>query len=67
LQKELNPETTAISEELEGIGCLSIEERRKRTIVQLYNHYFTTPLFMSAIVQEYSCTYVVCSPYKEWI
>jgi len=31
-----------ISEKLEGIGCLSTEERRKRTIVQLYNHYSTT-------------------------
>jgi len=67
LQKEWKLGATANSEEFEGIGCLSTEERRKWTIVQLYNHYSTTPLFMSAIVQEYRCTYVGYALYMEWI
>jgi len=69
LQKEWKLGATAISEEFKGIRCLSTKERKKRTIVHLYNHnhYPTTPLFMSAIVQEYSCTYTSCSPNKEWI
>jgi len=41
LQKEWKPEATTISDELEGIGCLSTEEHRKKAIVQLYNHYST--------------------------
>jgi len=67
LQKEWKHGATTISEELKGIRCLSTEEHRKRTIVQLYNHYSTTPLFIFAIVQGYSCIYADCSPNKEWI
>jgi len=67
LQKEWEPEATAISEELEGIGCLSTEERKKRTIVQLYNHYLNYSVFVSAIVQDNSCDYAGNSPFKEWI
>jgi len=59
VQKEWKHGATAILEEFEGIGRLSSEECRKRTIVQLYNHYSTIPLTMSAIVQGYSCTYTV--------
>jgi len=65
VQKEWKPEATTILEEFEDIGCLSTEERRKRTIVQLYNHYSTTSLTMSVIVQEYSCTYVGYALYME--
>jgi len=65
LQKEYKPGATAISEKLEGIGCLSTEERRKKDIVQLYNHYTTTPLFMSAIVQDNRCVYADYSLFKE--
>jgi len=57
LQKEWKPGVTAILEELEGIGCLSTDERRKKDIVQLYNHYSTTRLLMSAVVQDNSCDY----------
>jgi len=51
-QKEWKPRATVISEEFEGIGCLSTEQRRKKdnsTIVQPLS-----PLlyFVSAIVQE---------------
>jgi len=66
-QKEWKPEATTNSEEFEGIGCLSFEDSSKRTIVQLYNHYSTTSLFMSTIVQEYSCNYIGCSLNKERI
>jgi len=65
LQKEWKPGATTNSKEFEGIGCLSTEERRKKTIVHLYNHYSITPLFMSAIVQEYNCTYTGYSLYME--
>jgi hypothetical protein len=67
LQKEWKPGATVNSEEFEGIGCLSTEEHRKRTIVQLYNLYCTASLFMSAIVQEYSYTYASYALYLEWI
>jgi len=45
LQKEWKPGATTISEEFEGIGCLSTEECRTKDIVQLYNHYllYSTP------------------------
>jgi len=65
LQKEWKPGATNISEELEGIGCLSTEERRKKDIVQLYNHYSTTPLFMSAVVQDNNCDYTGYSQFME--
>jgi len=61
------PRATTISEELEGIGCLSTEECRKKTIVQLYNHYSTTPLFMYAIVRATVVSTLVNSLYREWI
>jgi len=41
LQKEYKTEATTIPDELEGIGCLSTEERRKST---QYNSTTTTPL-----------------------
>jgi len=67
LQKEWKHGATAISEEFEGIGCLSTKELRKRTIVQLYNHSSTTPLSLSAIVQNNNCEYVGDSLFREWI
>jgi len=39
MKKEHKLGKSVISEEFEGIGCLSIEERWKRTIVHLYDHY----------------------------
>jgi len=60
-------EQRIIREDFEGIWCLSTEERRKRSIVQLYNHYSTTSFFKSAIVQEYRCTYAGYALYIEWI
>jgi len=45
-QKEYTPATMAISEELEGIGCLSTEEKG-----QQYNCTTTTPLLHSSCVQ----------------
>jgi len=51
LQKEWKPGATTISKELKGIGCLFTEERRKRTIVQLYNHYSTLHVCNSTRIQ----------------
>jgi len=58
---------TANSKEFEGIGCLSTKERLKRTTVQLYNHYSTIPLFMSAIVQNNNYINIDFSLYLEGI
>jgi len=51
LQKEWKPGAMANSEEFEGNGCLSTEECRKRTIVQLYNHYSTLHVCYSTRIQ----------------
>jgi len=47
-------EVTVILEEWEGIGCLSTEERRKKTIVRLYNHYL-----------QYSTLFVCSSTFQQ--
>jgi hypothetical protein len=54
LQKEGKPGATTISGELEGIICLSTEERKKKDIVQLYNHYlhYSTPHVCSSTRQQ---------------
>jgi len=48
---------STISEELECIGCLSTNERRKRTIVQLYYDYSTIPL-LSTHSTSYNFVYL---------
>jgi len=65
LQNEWKPGATAISEQIEGIECLSTEERKKKNTVQLYNHYSTTALSMYAIVQDNSCVYARYSLFKK--
>jgi len=37
----------------------------KKDIVQLYNHYSTTLLLMSAVVQDNGCDYAGCSLFLE--
>jgi len=66
LHKEWKLRSMANSEEFKGIGYLSTEERMKRTIVQLYNHYSTTPLFMS-VIEHNSYKYVGYPLFLEWI
>jgi len=64
LQKEKKHGATTIFEELKGIGCLSTEERRKKDIVQLYNHYST---IMIAHNTATTGSTLVISLNKEWI
>jgi len=64
LQKEWKPGATTISEELEGIGCLSTEGGQRKdnnTIVQPVLHYCLR------IVQVTLVSLLVNSPYNEWI
>ena len=64
LQKEHKLGATTISEELEGIECLSIKEHMIMAIVQLYNHWST---LLSAYSTSTVVSTLVNSPYNEWI
>ncbi|RHN52868.1 hypothetical protein MtrunA17_Chr6g0485221 [Medicago truncatula] len=55
IRKEWKPGATTISEEFEGIRCLSTEELWNRTIVQLYNHYSTHHVYNITRIQLHLC------------